>query len=155
MKNLCEICKKRKATHEVVQFINGEKKVVSICDKCVLIVGMQDQLTTLEKSSKIEKLVCPVCGWQLANLAESGLVGCPTCYDTFSEFLKILIFKPVKSPKFKQIKFEKKQLPMAKLATLRLQLRKAIEEERFEDAAEIRDKIKDIEDMLTSKQGDL
>lgn len=119
----------------------------------------------LPEISKIKELRCSQCGMTYDDFTHTGKFGCASCYDTFSNKIdpilknihasnhhigrKGKIVKQVldksnikKEETNKEIE-EKKEL--SKIDSLKEVLKQAIKEERYEDAARIRDEIKKIE----------
>ncbi len=112
---------------------------------------------------------CPACGATFSDIAESGRVGCADCYDSFAEQLAPSIIRThgrvshvgkhpsgaVSSEKADSAKAKPnvKQNDSAaavnekqtKIAELKAQLKKAIETEQYEEAARLRDIIKQLE----------
>lgn len=100
-------------------------------------------------------LSCPTCGETLDDIRKTGLFGCSDCYDTFSDQIIPVLEKTQGSSTHKEgevqkengqnigeaVKEEKKP---DRLTELQEALKKAISEEAFEKAAEIRDEIKKI-----------
>jgi protein arginine kinase activator len=91
---------------------------------------------------------CPECSMKFVEFRNCGRLGCPHDYDVFSEDLIPLIEgvhgnvrhvgkTPRNRPKTKSDHSE--------LSTLRKKLQKAVDGERYEEAASIRDKIKQLE----------
>lgn len=108
---------------------------------------------------------CNSCGELYDDFIKTGLLGCPECYDMFEERLDPVLKhiqgstrhvgrKPLNiSEKIKNTgenivkKIKTSKDPKNnELEELKKDLDKAIEEERYEDAAIIRDKIKNITD---------
>ena len=90
--------------------------------------------------------VCRGCGISSEELAATGEVGCPECYDCFASLT--LPSLPTKSsalsakmPSVRRQRLERERI----LTELRVELRRAVESENFELAASVRDKIRDLE----------
>jgi len=102
---------------------------------------------------------CPNCLRNFEDFQKSGILGCPECYDFFHLKIDPIVINYQgsnrhigKNSKYKENavinkrSIEKDILKDSKNNTdLKIELQKAIEEERFEDAAIIRDKIKESE----------
>lgn len=121
--------------------------------------------TFLPEFTKKEELRCDECGMTYDEFTHTGKFGCANCYETFSNkidsILKNLhastrhigrkgkIVKPVLDKadiKKEEVKQETKQdSEVSKIEELKEDLKQAIKEERYEDAAKIRDEIKKIE----------
>lgn len=98
------------------------------------------------KASAAKK--CELCGSSYADLKKNGKVGCARCYDTFAEELAGTIYSihgnasyTGNAPKGQTEKRERD----AEIARLRGELSEAIQAERYEDAAVIRDSIRKLE----------
>lgn len=120
----------------------------------------------LPEFTKKEELQCNECGMTYDEFVHTGKFGCANCYNTFSDkidpILKNLhaanrhigrkgkIVKPVLDKdtiKQEEIKHEKKEKnQVSKVDQLKEELKQAIKEERYEDAAHIRDAIKKMEE---------
>lgn len=90
---------------------------------------------------------CPLCGSRFSEIAEKGKVGCAECYHTFAEELERTIHSLHgrvshigKKPKGKGSAPAKE--PVDSLTDLKNKLKKAVEEEKYEDAAKLRDEIR-------------
>ena len=101
---------------------------------------------------------CKTCGMTYNDFINTGLFGCSDCYDTFSNPIDSLLknlhgtAKHVgrlpngTAEKIKVEETKKEEAPKVdKKAKLEKELEKAIKEERYEDAAKIRDEIKEME----------
>ena len=159
----CDICNKKKATVHLTEIIDEQMSELHLCEDCARekSVQMEQQfgladllagLTDFSKPSKeVEKvkLKCPSCGLSYEDFRKVGRLGCSQCYHTFSEHLAVLLKKihgsgqhsgktPVKMA-------ESVKEKVTTLQELRSQLHKAIQNENFEEAARIRDKIHELE----------
>ena len=155
----CSICKEKPAT---VHFTHmGEKmQKLDLCEECAKAKGFTDPSFTyadlvlgLGATQEIEQaaggieLKCPRCGFTQADFKKSGRLGCPECYKTFSEGLSGLL-KTMhkgtrhvgKAPEALRSSFENSD----RLKALQKKLEKAIELENFEEAAQLRDEIKQV-----------
>lgn len=103
-----------------------------------------------------KQLKCNNCNMTFEDFMEQGKFGCEECYDTFSSKIdsilkriqgsnryagKKLVNNGESKIEFKE-KTEKKETEKEKLQR---QLKEAIEKENYEEAAKIRDKIKELE----------
>jgi protein arginine kinase activator len=97
---------------------------------------------------------CKKCGLNYAEFKETSQLGCSQCYATFSSLI---------GPLLKQIHGSTQHVGktyrrtvrlgsnMEELARLKLELREAIQNERFEKAAELRDVIQNLEHTMVGK----
>lgn len=100
---------------------------------------------------------CKLCGSTFAEIAERGQVGCPECYDEFGERLSPSIERlhgrskhigklPGRPAKVAdEERAAKKEPAVDKITELRTQLNAAINNEEYEKAAVLRDRIKELE----------
>ena len=102
---------------------------------------------------------CPQCGSSYHDIADSGKVGCASCYDTFYDDLLPTVRNvhgntehcgkrpnPFQKPISDQAeKADAPESPMAKIDRLKAQLNAAVADQNFEKAAQLRDEIKRLE----------
>ena len=157
----CQNCGKNEVNFRYTQIVNGVKKEMALCDKCAKKLDYEDE-TFLPSFSGIATSKCNNCKTDYDEFIETGLLGCENCYNVFSNKIDSLLknihgsnrhvgriskfiensnnlgdFKPVE----KKIKTNKTERA-SKIEELKEKLNKAIKEERYEDAAKIRDEIK-------------
>jgi len=101
------------------------------------------------------QLQCPHCGYQLSTFQQNGRLGCTKCYESFKTALEPLISSihgsvrhveegaPVTKPETSTVAPKGVQVPEIKV--IREKIQKAIQEEKFEEAARLRDEIKKLE----------
>jgi protein arginine kinase activator len=103
-----------------------------------------------------EERACEVCGTTLTDLKESGIVGCPTCYQVFGEHLQSALegdAEPVehlgkiprRGPESDSLNHE--------IMRLKRMLRELVECERFEEAAGVRDRLAELGERLEGGVG--
>ena len=95
--------------------------------------------------SLTKRYACKSCGLTYKEFKTSGLLGCESCYKAFEEDLKVILRRIHGNNKHLIIEKEKSLLIEKKLSELRKELEEAVKQEEFEEAAQIRDKIRDIE----------
>jgi len=159
---LCQDCSKKEATVHLTQIINNEKMTLNLCDGCAEKRGFHSPLqgasfplaeilsSIMDKglfkdSAKLKGQRCPRCGIAFSDFGKAGRLGCGNCYKVYRDQLRDLLRKihgsdlhrgkipPAYGDVMKPIREEKR---------LEEELKKAIESENFEMAAQIRDKIK-------------
>lgn len=138
----CNHCKKNEANVFYSETVNGKRAELYLCEECAEKAGIKIKAPALS-------------GFFGRSLFESPFSAIERSFfsDAFSlmndfdkSFFSAPLFEP--APEKKEIKEEKKseiKAPKNELQSLKKQLKRAISEERYEDAAVIRDKIKDIE----------
>ncbi|MCL2096996.1 MAG: UvrB/UvrC motif-containing protein [Oscillospiraceae bacterium] len=94
-----------------------------------------------------EKKICKMCGVSFADITKTGKAGCGECYETFKNELTHSIIRihgavnhTGKIPKNRRVKISAKR----KLEELSFRMQKAVGEQNFEEAANIRDEINKI-----------
>jgi len=97
---------------------------------------------SLLMESSVDNLACPACGFTSEDLRKIGRLGCPKCYDVFEEMMADVIKDCQKGQKHTG----KVPAAMVGLKRQRLEeaLTEAVEEERFEEAAKLRDEINSL-----------
>lgn len=175
----CQECHKRPATLHFTQLINGNKTEVHVCEVCAKEKGymtypeegysLQNLLAGLfnfdssqvskhsnAQFQQVKELECPKCERTFSEFKRTGKFGCAECYYTFSNKLDP-IFRRVHSGNTKhQGKIPKRKggnLHLKKqLESLRFQLKELIQQEAFEEAATVRDQIKELEIQIQQKE---
>ena len=102
----------------------------------------------LQYGSKKEELVCPKCGLTYREFKKIGKLGCDKCYEVFADKLEPIIQQLHGNTTYKGKKPKEKLENMnedSKLEELKRKLQEKIKSEEYEEAAKIRDMIKEIE----------
>ena len=137
--DLCEECAKNKGVNDPAGF--------SLAD-LLLGLGASDQM---EQSAGGSELRCPKCGFTQADFKKAGRLGCSECYNTFADGLEGLLKTMHKGThhvgKVPHSLQQNKELT-ERLKALQKKLAKAIEEENFEQAALLRDEIRQMSNKL-------
>lgn len=158
---LCSLCKEREATVHLTQIAGVKMQKVDLCEECAKSKGvndptgfaMADMLLGLGASQEIEQasggadVKCPRCGFTQSDFKKSGRLGCPECYKTFAEGLEGLLKTMHKGTrhigKVPEALRQTRELA-DRLKNLQKKLAKAVEDENFEQAATLRDEIKQM-----------
>jgi len=153
---LCCICKEREAKVHLTQIQGDKMQKVDLCEECAKQKGVDDAqgfsladlLLGLGASQEFEQsadLKCPKCGFTQADFKKAGRLGCADCYVTFAEGLEGLLKTMHKGTrhvgKVPQVLQQSRDLA-DRLKVLHKKLSKAVEEENFEQAALLRDEIR-------------
>jgi len=106
-------------------------------------------------TSMREELKCNECGKTFEDFANTGRFGCGNCYNVFSDKIDTIL-KNIHNgdrhvgrkgiPSATHIEKMNQVAPNNKIEKLKMDLKNAIKEERYEDAAKIRDEIKKREE---------
>ena len=168
---LCQHCKKNEATTVVKTMINGEYAEYRLCHECAHELGYDSMFPDCSAdfggllSSFVSNALpaisgaahCNTCGSTLNDIKRTGKVGCADCYDTFFSELMPTIRNIHGNTEHKgkrpnvieytvnEDKKDQTESAEDKLSALRAELKKAIEDENFERAAQLRDEIKKLE----------
>jgi len=149
---LCDDCKNKPAAIFFKEVLPDKTVELHLCEECASKRGLlvtkklspSEILQRLlkQRSAQDEKIICPGCYMSLAEFKRVGRFGCNQCVGTFDEHIKNLIKQIHQSDTHigrKSSGGSKKGLEIYKL---REQLKKALENEAYEEAAEIRDRLK-------------
>lgn len=163
---LCNICNEREATIHLTEIAGDKVQKVDLCEECAKQKGVSDttgfaladMLLGLGAAQELEQaaggagLRCPSCGFTQADFKKSGRFGCPDCYTTFAEGLESLLKTMHKGTrhvgKSPQALQQTRDIS-ERLKLLQKKLAQSIEEENFEQAAVLRDQIKQLTARLS------
>lgn len=160
---LCDVCGKNPATVHLTEIIDEQMTELHLCEECARNksaqmeqqFGLADLLAGLAEFGKVPEdkegaadIKCPNCGLNFKDFKKIGRLGCSQCYSTFKKYLGPLLRRihgsSVHLGKAPQ-KFAEAVHKRTEVQDLREKLQRAIEEEMFEEAARIRDEIKEME----------
>ena len=155
---LCQICHKKEATWHITDIVNGESRELHICDDCAREKATEPtSLTTfladLVKSSakqiaQMSKLVCAHCGASYLDFHTNRRLGCPYDYEAFGESMTALLEKIHGATRHLgkvPAGADGRAVRQAELRRLHQALRRAVEQEHYEQAALLRDRIQQME----------
>ena len=149
---ICSNCGKNNASITYKQNINGKKITLNLCDNCAHEIGIFNSFDDIFSPMILdfeyvlpEEIKCKKCGYTLSKYRSTGLFGCDECYNTFKKEIDEILLKI--QGKNRQIKEEKniKKESINQIDKLKQELQELVKQEKFEEAAVIRDKIKDLE----------
>lgn len=162
----CQKCGANNANTHVKTIVNGEFKEYDLCSECAHKLGYTNVFADMENDfsnllgsfftnvlpARTQATRCEFCGSSYPEIARTGQVGCAHCYELFAEQLypsirrmhgntthcgknsgKAVGQQPAKPTKEETV------------ADLRQQLDAAVKEQNFERAAQLRDRIKEME----------
>lgn len=158
---LCDKCGKNTATTHIKKIINGIVTESNLCSDCAAKSGaaykggLYDMLASVlgdisEMAVGDNQKRCPVCGTAFADIAKTGKAGCAECYKTF--YTELYPYLKRIHGTVKHVGKIPNSAPLAVVKneetpnTLRMEMNRLVSEERFEEAAVIRDKIKRLEE---------
>lgn len=161
---VCDICHKGEASVHLTEIINDKVMKLNLCEGCAmqksaemeehfglgeLLAGLTDFGESVKTPKGAVKVKCQNCGLTYADFKRSGRLGCSECYTAFQLRLAPLLKRihgsdhhigkvPAKLPR-------KGVASVNKLQELRIKLQRAVEIEEFEEAAKLRDHIRQLE----------
>jgi len=171
---LCDRCKERDAKILYTEIINGVKKEQHLCEECAteytsfqmekpllnsdLTLG--DLLSTIlsgftedEKKRSHKPVTCSNCGTSYDEFLKIGRFGCYRCYESFdvdgqlgrtlNSIQGAKIHTGKRPQGFVAVEAEKSKR-FSEIEKLTIKLQEAIEKEEFEEAARLRDLIKEL-----------
>lgn len=158
---LCDICGKNEATVHLTEIINGKVTELHLCEECArekgaqmeqhfgiadLLAGLADLSAGLEIKEELV-LKCENCGMTYQDFKRIGRFGCSQCYEAFRKYVPSLLKRIHGSTKYVGGIPMSKQYEEVKdeLQELKRRLKEAIEREEYEEAARIRDRIRELE----------
>ncbi len=171
----CERCHQREAQVHIKHMKNGAVVEYHLCHQCAQEMSHQGMLpevpmefpfenflgnlfpVKVQKQSEsltqgqVQKTVCPRCGLDSDEFAQTGKFGCAACYDTFRTSVRQLLRRIHGSEIHRGSRpFVKSSAqPVDDLKTLKRLLREAVEKEEYERAAVLRDRIRLREEKET------
>jgi len=160
---LCEDCQEREAELQLTAIIDGEMRTLDLCSVCASARGLSassstpaplaDFLAQLGSESGAtgegSEEPCPYCGITESEFRRTGRLGCPQCYAHFEPQLRSLLRRLHGSPqhvgKIYMSAGSEAGDRIARLSAMRRRLQRAVDTEDFELAAELRDRIHEME----------
>src|SRR5262245_24530848 len=157
----CQSCNQTATVH-LTEIVNGKKKEKHFCQDCAqkqeILKQQELNLTAIlqsvigqhvgGKSDELSRLTCPSCGIKYMEFKAAGRCGCPVDYQVFREPLLPLLERIHRGCRHvgkvppHAVKHAAQQ---TELRELRQQMRNAVEQEAYEEAARLRDLIRQKE----------
>ena len=165
----CSHCGEREGVVSLTQVKEGEVHTASLCAQCAAEKGIETGfamadtplggfLAKLGESADPDapllaalEVRCPGCNATLRGFRETGRVGCSECYQAFDAPLRELLRRLHGSTHHTGMQYQRGEAPAPRVEPgrtdleLKEQLRRAVESEQFELAAELRDRLRDRE----------
>jgi protein arginine kinase activator len=171
---ICQECKQRPATLHFTKILNGEKTEFHLCEVCAAEKGemfpgspgnfslhhLLSGLINFEPGNggiggvaQEKPLRCETCGLTYSQFSKSGRFGCVDCYTHFSSRLDP-IFRRIHGSMEHSGKVPQRSGGKIKISKeinqLKGLLQQKVAAEEFEQAAAIRDQIKQLEKQLAN-----
>lgn len=159
---VCENCKERDAVVHLTKVKEGAVTQVRLCERCAAEQGVEttvaqpkaaltDFLQAVHQqaaSAPGDQAACHFCGATARDFRQAGRVGCARCYGAFERSLRELLRRLHGSAKHTGRRYAPPAPELVEEAghvgQLRERLRRAVEAEQFELAAELRDRLRAI-----------
>lgn len=169
---LCEDCHKKPATVHVTRIVNDQKTETHLCADCArkrgevgiapepsftfhnILAGLFDPETgTAPRGATQSGLVrCSNCGLSLHDFRRLGQLGCSHCYEQFHMELQPLLRRIHRSVehtgKVPEGVGEPKLRLQREIDQLKEKLNEAVRQEAYEEAARLRDEIRELQKEL-------
>jgi len=146
----------------LTDIVNGVKKESHLCQECAekqqIIKHQELNLSAILQTvigqhvgpmtDELARLTCPACGIKYMEFKAGGRLGCPHDYKVFQEALEPLLQRIHRANRHvgkvppRAVEHANQ---LADLMELRQQLRRAVEAEAYEEAARLRDLIRQKE----------
>lgn len=168
---LCERCGQRQATVHLTEITNGHKQDTHLCEVCAGEIQPQGFMFSpqlnlhnflsglLKHELGGEKYAwpgdgdrkCEKCGMAEGQFVRQGLLGCGDCYSNLEEKLQPLLRRihgnTGHTGKVPRRTGGRVRL-IKEIQKLKFQMREAVSREEFERAAQLRDKIRQVEKVM-------
>lgn len=162
----CQQCHVREATVELTQVVDGEVTVVRLCGRCAaeqgvaadaegeqsplgaFLAAMGGHGGAAMAAAAATPVECPGCGATLEDFRASGRVGCAVCWTTFERPLRDLVRRVHGATRHVGEIYRGTGGEAGASDALRERwrlkeaLREAVAAEQFEQAAELRDRLR-------------
>ncbi|MCC6419390.1 MAG: UvrB/UvrC motif-containing protein [Gemmataceae bacterium] len=157
----CQSCSSPATVH-LTDIVNGHKRVTHLCSACAekqqLVKHQELNLSAILQSvitphlapsgDEASRLVCPACGIKYMEFKAGGRLGCPHDYTVFRTVLVPLLERIHRAAQHigKVPRHSRRTLErQAEVIELRRELRRAVEAEAYEEAARLRDLLRQKE----------
>ena len=150
----CQFCS-NPATVHLTDIVEGQKKELHLCHPCAeskQLIKQQELnlpaiLQTLigqhvgARTDELARLTCPACGIKYMEFRAQGRLGCSHDYDAFRDGLEPLLLRIHRATRHvgKSPRCHGETSRPSQTVELRRRLQAAIDAERYEEAAHIRD----------------
>ena len=165
----CESCKKREAAVDLTIVSGDGKRSLRLCPRCARRESGSRPQAPAKAVTKINVVLghlavesqdaeCPECGLTYERFRTTGRLGCPACYGAFGAPMRRLLRRIHGADSHVGREARPPEAPVAdtvadtggdsdrgdsgRLEQLRRELQQAVDEEAYEKAAELRDRIR-------------
>ena len=167
---LCQNCQKKAATVHLTEIVNNAKREIHLCEACAQAKGVaiKTQIEGLEipeffgqlaqshaqaapGAATEGQLACEVCGLTFEAFRNMGKFGCPNDFVRFKTSLLGLLDRIHGSTQHRgkvPSRATDRIAQQKELMQLRAELKQAVDAEAYEKAAQLRDKVHQLEARL-------
>jgi protein arginine kinase activator len=152
----CQLCNEREATVFIKHVAAGEVSQLHVCATCAEQKGLDVQIPTpllnellygtggdrQPAKSGSGNRACPVCHMRRGHFRKTSLLGCPACYETFREDVAPFLEDAVEA-RGHVGKVPRREQLTAEIAALEQRLHTAVGAQNYEEAALLRDRLRD------------
>ena len=160
---LCDNCREHDAVVHLTQIVESAVTQLHLCEQCAAAKGVEttiatpkhplgDFLQAVQLQAAIpssEAIRCSFCGITLKDFRSTGRLGCAHCYRNFEQSLRELLRRVHGNSRHAGQAYAGPQPARLQKANTLLELRdrlkRAIDQEQFEDAAALRDQLRGFE----------
>ena len=160
---VCDNCHERDAVVNLTTIENNAVRQLHLCEQCAAERGVETSvsvpkhplgefLQAVQQQSvpaSADAGKCAFCGLTMKDFRATGRMGCSRCYSTFEPSMRELLRRVHGSTRHigrtYRAPHDEVLESVSVLGELREKLRRAIEQEQFEVAAQLRDRIKVLE----------
>ena len=158
----CDVCKEAEATVHLTQIVGGAMHKMDLCEPCAKVKGVSDPAVSLVDlmmglgqsddpvaTAAAKELRCHNCGMTQSDFKRVGRLGCSHCYGTFAEILVPLLRGMHKGEQHvgkRPSRYAENLAAAEQIKLLRCDLEQAVKVENFEAAADLRDRIRKLEE---------
>jgi protein arginine kinase activator len=169
----CQVCQTEEAKIHLTQVVNGVAKTLHLCEQCARKSGLNlSDPTSLNEvllglgqpseqpaepgttGTQAER-VCPHCHLSFSEFRKTGRLGCPECYRAFQTELEPLIRQMHRRDRHvgrRPPNWTEPTVTTEELDRLQKELQRAVAEERYEDAAQLRDRLAELRRILNQAE---
>lgn len=171
----CQECQKKPAAVHYTKIVNNQKTEFHLCENCArekgeldlsfsldpgfsindLLTGLLDMESTTSPVAKHRSAQCEACGLSYSEFRRQGRLGCVECYQAFERQLEPLLRRIQGSTKHSG-KVPERMGGAAKveqeIKRLTRELERAVDDEAYEEAAKLRDRVRQLRDELNREQ---
>lgn len=159
---LCDVCGKKEATVHLTEIVNDKVTKLHLCEACSrekgaemeehfglsdLLAGLSD-IGAAAGPEIVESIKCPNCSFTYQDFRKMGRLGCSECYEAFKKQLAPLLKRIHGADRHVgkvPLTVGKTVRDTKSLQELKMKMEKAIQAEEFEEAARLRDRIREME----------